>query len=453
MRLGLKTGLAACALMLGPAGLLAQDQPGAQPEQQQAGEAQPAAEQAAGLSEAEATRQAAQQGLIRANETIGNPVQDEAGEKLGTVEELAIGTDRGQIGFVIVSFGGWFGMGDSLVAVPFQAFQPNEAGEALITTLSKDQLKQAPAFKSGDWPDLTSKQWAQGVYAQFDEYEPYWQSPQPEAEPGEAGAGEQPEAEGEATWQGEGDQPAQAEGEAEAGQAGELAIVRCTELMGKEVASAQPAAAEDDGQLGQVTDLIVDTREGRIAYAILGRGAVMGIGGDLVAVPYSALSWEPQQERFTLDTDTATLDALAFKSDSWPDLTSEQWAARVHRQFDRQPYWQVFGYGAFLEKQAGAQPQQILQNAGLDEQQISELEQAGFQRDQVEQALSQAYQDQGMSADQADRKARKQAQKIDQSRQEGGQPEAEPMDEGGEAMDEAERQQAPADPKKPQGSY
>jgi hypothetical protein len=120
--------------------------------------------------------------------------------------------------------------------------------------------------------------------------------------------------------------------------------------------AAQP---EQQGEaIGELSDLIVDMREGKIVYGILTR-----TDGQLVAVPFSALQYETSQEQFVLDIEPQTLDQLAFAQDSWPDMTSEQWASTVHEQFNREPYWQVFGYGS------PGQPQQQQQQQEQQQQQ------------------------------------------------------------------------------------
>lgn len=100
-------------------------------------------------------------------------------------------------------------------------------------------------------------------------------------------------------------------------------------------------------KLGTLKDLVIDTREGRIAYAVVEHGGVLGIGSKLAAVPYSAIKLLPGRKVASLDTNSATLNRVSFKPSNWPDLQSEQWAAQIHREFNQQPYWQVYGYGFY----------------------------------------------------------------------------------------------------------
>jgi sporulation protein YlmC with PRC-barrel domain len=43
-------------------------------------------------------------------------------------------------------------------------------------------------------------------------------------------------------------------------------------------------------ELGKVSDIMIDVRSGRIAYAVLSFGGVLGVGGKLFAIPWGALT-------------------------------------------------------------------------------------------------------------------------------------------------------------------
>ena len=63
----------------------------------------------------------------------------------------------------------------------------------------------------------------------------------------------------------------------------------------------------NDQYLGSVEDLMLDPGSGSIAYAIVERGSFLGIGGESVAVPWSALKATPGLNMFILDVDEATM--------------------------------------------------------------------------------------------------------------------------------------------------
>src|SRR5688572_31169658 len=58
-------------------------------------------------------------------------------------------------------------------------------------------------------------------------------------------------------------------------------------------------AANED--LGTVTDLMLDVRSGRIAYAVLSCGGFLGIGDKLFAIPWPALTLDADRKCFILN--------------------------------------------------------------------------------------------------------------------------------------------------------
>src|SRR5450755_2988752 len=65
------------------------------------------------------------------------------------------------------------------------------------------------------------------------------------------------------------------------------------------------AAGED---LGKLDELMVDIPSGKIAYAVLSFGGVLGIGNKLFAVPWNALTVDEDQKCLILSADKKTLE-------------------------------------------------------------------------------------------------------------------------------------------------
>src|SRR5262249_3666671 len=79
-------------------------------------------------------------------------------------------------------------------------------------------------------------------------------------------------------------------------------------------------SAEED--LGKIHDLMIDLPTGKIAYAVLSFGGVLGIADKLFAVPWNALTVDQQNRRFMLDVSKDTLErAPGFPKDHWPDMS------------------------------------------------------------------------------------------------------------------------------------
>ncbi len=87
-------------------------------------------------------------GNISANALIGGTVKNSANETVGTVSDVYIDTN-GAIKQVVVSVGGFLGMGARYVAVPWQDIKSSRDGNSLLlkTSWTKDSLKAMPEYK------------------------------------------------------------------------------------------------------------------------------------------------------------------------------------------------------------------------------------------------------------------------------------------------------------------
>lgn len=112
-------------------------------------------------------------------------------------------------------------------------------------------------------------------------------------------------------------------------------IMSADTLAGDEVRNA---AGE---LLGEVTDIMIDVPSGRVAYAIVSVGGVLGVGDKLFAVPWKSLRRDREHKCFRLDVAKAHLDdAPRFDKDHWPSMGDEHWARRVHAYYKATPYWE-----------------------------------------------------------------------------------------------------------------
>lgn len=104
-------------------------------------------------------------------------------------------------------------------------------------------------------------------------------------------------------------------------------------LVGNDVYNAQ------DENLGDVKEIMLDMSSGRVSYAVLSFGGVLGMGDKLFAVPWDALTLDTENKRFTLNVKKETLDqAPGFDKDSWPDMADRQWANGIHAYYGTKPY-------------------------------------------------------------------------------------------------------------------
>lgn len=105
--------------------------------------------------------------ILSSSSLTGDKVVDSAGEKLGSIDDLMIDLDRGDIAYAVLSVGGLFGMGDKLFAIPWSAFRVDTVEKQLVLNVNKDKLEQAPGFDKDNWPDFADQSWGESVHSHY----------------------------------------------------------------------------------------------------------------------------------------------------------------------------------------------------------------------------------------------------------------------------------------------
>lgn len=93
--------------------------------------------------------------------------------------------------------------------------------------------------------------------------------------------------------------------------------------------------------VGRIEEIVLDWMEGRIAYAVLSFGGVLGAGNKLYAVPWNTLTLDMENRQFTLDVNKDLLArAPGFDKDQWPQTSDERWLDELYRHYGSPRYWE-----------------------------------------------------------------------------------------------------------------
>jgi PRC-barrel domain len=108
--------------------------------------------------------------LIASDKVEGTAVFDTEGNHLGRVHHLMIDKYTGQVAYAIAAFGGFFGVGENWVPLPWRAlkYEPRVAG--YVVNAGRAKLEEAPRYAQNSDPD-----WSDRAYNE--EIERYWYPP------------------------------------------------------------------------------------------------------------------------------------------------------------------------------------------------------------------------------------------------------------------------------------
>jgi sporulation protein YlmC with PRC-barrel domain len=91
-----------------------------------------------------------------------------------------------------------------------------------------------------------------------------------------------------------------------------------------------------DRKIGQIKDLMLDSRRGEIAYAVVSFGGVMGTGRKYHAIPWQSLQASDDGKYYVLHADRETINqAPGFDKGKWPDMADRNWSADIDRYWSR----------------------------------------------------------------------------------------------------------------------
>ncbi|WP_306547582.1 PRC-barrel domain-containing protein [Desulfobulbus sp.] len=110
------------------------------------------------------------------------------------------------------------------------------------------------------------------------------------------------------------------------------------ELMGAKTLLGNDVYSHKGEDIGDIKDIMLDVRSGKVRYAVLAFGGFLGMGEKLFAVPWVALTLDTTNKRFILNVEKASLaNAPGFDKDKWPDMADSRWAKEIHSYYGVEP--------------------------------------------------------------------------------------------------------------------
>jgi sporulation protein YlmC with PRC-barrel domain len=107
------------------------------------------------------------QNALRLDDVTGYDIYNPEGDQIADVAEMILNPETGEITHIVAGVGGFLGLGERYVPIPFQSFEYDQEEERFILQATEDELENAPGYDSLD--DLRADQPNWG-----DEYNQYW---------------------------------------------------------------------------------------------------------------------------------------------------------------------------------------------------------------------------------------------------------------------------------------
>ena len=111
--------------------------------------------------------------LIASDRVEDTPVRRSNGDKVGTIQRVMIDKLSGNVAYAVLSFGGFLGMGQKHLPIPWARLKYDRTLGAYQLDLSEQELARAPSFaadKDFDWGDRSQEIEIHNFYR----VPPYW---------------------------------------------------------------------------------------------------------------------------------------------------------------------------------------------------------------------------------------------------------------------------------------
>ncbi len=92
------------------------------------------------------------QRLIASDKVEGTAVYDRQATRLGSIHNVMIDKMNGQVGYVVIGFGGFLGIGERYHPLPWRCLSYDQAVGGYVVDLTRQKLEAAPHYPAGESP-------------------------------------------------------------------------------------------------------------------------------------------------------------------------------------------------------------------------------------------------------------------------------------------------------------
>jgi sporulation protein YlmC with PRC-barrel domain len=240
--------------------------------------------------------------LQSVDKAIGMSVNNEQGNKIGTIKDFILDHNRNAVSYVILS------SGTKYYPVPWSAFSTGDKNYML--NISKDKLIGAPTIKSLD-PVLLNASVTQMVQSFYSK---------------QLSAGKE------------------FTGKSNTSMFKETPnFTSCEKIIGINIKN------DENQKIAKLSDVIFDVRQGNVAYGLASFRGFFGFAQKTAAVPWSAIQLQPRQKVAdlniaSLNADERLLTSAVIEKGDLAKLNDPTFARQIHQDFAKAPYWEIYGY-------------------------------------------------------------------------------------------------------------
>ena len=105
--------------------------------------------------------------LVRSSKVVGTVVKSLDGEDLGNIDDVVVDISKGDFSYVVVAAGGFLGIGEKLISIPWDVLMFDEETKSFILKVHHKELENAAGVSADSWDVMESKEWQDEFKTQY----------------------------------------------------------------------------------------------------------------------------------------------------------------------------------------------------------------------------------------------------------------------------------------------
>jgi sporulation protein YlmC with PRC-barrel domain len=245
--------------------------------------------------------------IVLTSGLLGKSVRNMKGEELGRLGDIVLTPDQTSASYVVISRGGFLGLGERLFAVPWTAVSVSSDGRRITTAINRSELTSEASFDRLAWPDVGETRWSEMPY-----YSDSMQTFNPDQ--------------------------------------GAFPLRRVSQITRLDAGNRQGKF------LGSLENLGIERASGRVVYGVVSLDGGLLTPKKMAAVPWDMVILQDEPAVAGINLDRKAMESVAFEKSQWPNWGERGYSMMLYRTFGEEPYQQVYGYAAAEERTGTTEP-------------------------------------------------------------------------------------------------
>jgi sporulation protein YlmC with PRC-barrel domain len=109
-------------------------------------------------------------------------------------------------------------------------------------------------------------------------------------------------------------------------------------LIAADKVQGTPVANTTGDKIGTIENVMIDKPSGRVAYAVMSFGGILGMGKHRYPLPWEVLEYDTDLDSYVVDVDADTLNGAPVYDEGSPNWGDEAWRRQVNDYYKVAPF-------------------------------------------------------------------------------------------------------------------